>query len=365
MPFSGLTSATNTTAAMVVGAGASLDYTSTGTINASTLIGATWAAPGTIGSGTPNTGAFTTLSGDSVTVNANGNLTLNSGTGSLVLNSSLSNASDQVIDISPAFAGGATDLLTYTVFDIAAFSPTNAAGTDTVNGVEIGALTDPGATITSTAFKIGSGWDNVLTVNGTVVVNATGQVPTTQLTGTLVSTTSDSGSSTLIQGDTLAVNGGTNGIDTSLSGDTYTLNLDTTEIGTTTFGAGSGITWTFDAGATDPTIAFASDLVTITAATTALSGDLKLTGADILDTNGNEFLRFTSAASAVNEITLANAATGNGVTLAATGGDAAVALSIDAKGTGALNPNNTGTGDILIGGGAVQPDARSPIQTVT
>ena len=64
---------------------------------------------------------------------------------------------------------------------------------------------------------------------------------TTQLTGTLVSTTSDSGSSTLIQGDTLAVNGGTNGIDTSLSGDTYTLNLDTTEIGTTTFGAGAGL----------------------------------------------------------------------------------------------------------------------------
>ena len=65
VPFSGITSGTNTTAAMVVGAGATLDYTSTGTINASSLIGATWAAPGTIGSTTPNTGAFTTLSANS------------------------------------------------------------------------------------------------------------------------------------------------------------------------------------------------------------------------------------------------------------------------------------------------------------
>lgn len=60
--FTNITSGTNTQAAMVVGAGASLNYTSTGTINASSLIGGTWAIPGTIGSGTPNTGAFTTLS---------------------------------------------------------------------------------------------------------------------------------------------------------------------------------------------------------------------------------------------------------------------------------------------------------------
>ena len=39
LAFSGITSATNTTAAMVIGAGASLDYTSTGTINARTLAG--------------------------------------------------------------------------------------------------------------------------------------------------------------------------------------------------------------------------------------------------------------------------------------------------------------------------------------
>ncbi|MCX6706222.1 MAG: hypothetical protein NTV24_03940, partial [Candidatus Woesebacteria bacterium] len=61
VPFSGITSGTNTTAAMVVGTGASLDYVNSGTVNASSLIGATWAAPGTIGSTTANSGAFTTV----------------------------------------------------------------------------------------------------------------------------------------------------------------------------------------------------------------------------------------------------------------------------------------------------------------
>lgn len=60
--FSGISSGTNTTAAMAVGTGASLNFSGTGTINASTLLGNTWAIPGTIGSTTPNTGAFTTLS---------------------------------------------------------------------------------------------------------------------------------------------------------------------------------------------------------------------------------------------------------------------------------------------------------------
>ncbi len=59
--FSGITSGTNTAASMLVGSGASLNFTGTGTINASSLLGNTWAAPGAIGSTTPNTGNFTNL----------------------------------------------------------------------------------------------------------------------------------------------------------------------------------------------------------------------------------------------------------------------------------------------------------------
>ncbi|MGI8485533.1 MAG: glycosyl hydrolase family 28-related protein, partial [Thermomicrobiales bacterium] len=61
VPFSGITSGTNLIATMLVGSGASLGFTGTGTINASSLLGTTWATPGAIGLSTANTGAFTTL----------------------------------------------------------------------------------------------------------------------------------------------------------------------------------------------------------------------------------------------------------------------------------------------------------------
>ena len=51
--FSSLTGSTNTTAAMVVGSGASLAATGSGTIDATTLLTKTWASPAAIGTGTP------------------------------------------------------------------------------------------------------------------------------------------------------------------------------------------------------------------------------------------------------------------------------------------------------------------------
>lgn len=52
------------------------------------------------------------------------------------------------------------------------------------------------------------------------------------------------------------------------------------------------------------------------------------------DTNGNELLRVTATASAVNELTLANAATGNNPVLSATGGDTNIGITLTPKGTG-------------------------------
>ena len=61
---------------------------------------------------------------------------------------------------------------------------------------------------------------------------------------------------------------------------------------------------------------------------------------EILDTNGNEELKFTTTASAVNEITITNAATGTRPDLSVTGGDTNVGLSITTKGTGLVLFNN-------------------------
>ena len=65
-------------------------------------------------------------------------------------------------------------------------------------------------------------------------------------------------------------------------------------------------------------------------------------GTSILDTNGAELFLLTATSSAVNEFTIANAATGNDPTLSATGGDSNIDIAIKPK----------GTGEIVIGTGA-------------
>ena len=77
-------------------------------------------------------------------------------------------------------------------------------------------------------------------------------------------------------------------------------------------------------------------------------------GTSILDTNGNELILLTATGSAVNEITLANAATGSSPILSATGSDTDIGISIQPKGTGQVTldqlvfPTGTGTADQIL-----------------
>lgn len=61
-----------------------------------------------------------------------------------------------------------------------------------------------------------------------------------------------------------------------------------------------------------------------------------IVGTSINDTNGAELLKVTATASAVNEFTLVNAATGSGPTLSATGSDTNINMNVNAKGTGVV-----------------------------
>jgi hypothetical protein len=63
---------------------------------------------------------------------------------------------------------------------------------------------------------------------------------------------------------------------------------------------------------------------------------------EIDDSNGNEEIIFTATASAVNELTVANAATGNNPNITASGSDANVGINFTPKGTGAVTFNGTG-----------------------
>ena len=67
-------------------------------------------------------------------------------------------------------------------------------------------------------------------------------------------------------------------------------------------------------------------------------------GTSILDTNGNELALLTATSSAVNEFTIANAATGAGPTLSSTGGDSNIDINITPK----------GTGDVVLAGDTVK-----------
>ena len=63
-------------------------------------------------------------------------------------------------------------------------------------------------------------------------------------------------------------------------------------------------------------------------------------GTSILDTNGAELMLLTATGSAVNEITLANAATGNAPSITASG-ETNVSLNLVPKGTGTLQYNGS------------------------
>ena len=67
-------------------------------------------------------------------------------------------------------------------------------------------------------------------------------------------------------------------------------------------------------------------------------GTLTLSTA-INDVNGNELVRVSAAAAAVNEITVANAAAGAAPAISATGNDTNISLNLVAKGTGVVQAN--------------------------
>ena len=115
--------------------------------------------------------------------------------------------------------------------------------------------------------------------------------------------------------------------------------------------SGSGDSFTFASGNKGDAVVFATandgtnpDIDTLPAGDVTLTGTQTLTnktltapkiGTSILDTNGNELALLTATGSAVNEITLANASTGNGPIISSTG-ETNVDLNLNPKGTGVL-----------------------------
>ena len=93
------------------------------------------------------------------------------------------------------------------------------------------------------------------------------------------------------------------------------------------------------------------DIYTLPAGDVTLTGTQTLTnktltspkiGTSILDTNGNELFLLTATGSAVNQLTYANAATGNAPAFTASGGDSNISINLVPKGTGEVQANGSG-----------------------
>lgn len=83
----------------------------------------------------------------------------------------------------------------------------------------------------------------------------------------------------------------------------------------------------------------------------ATSTDVRLAADQpIADSSGNEFIKFSKTASAVNEITVTNAATGSGPSVTATGGDTNVPITLAGKGTGKVVLGQATSASLELGG---------------
>jgi hypothetical protein len=115
--------------------------------------------------------------------------------------------------------------------------------------------------------------------------------------------------------------------------------LDLADSSTLATSGANSITLT-STGATNVTLPTSGTLATL-AGTEALSNKTLtapkfVDGGFIADANGNELIIMDTVASAVNEVTLANAATGSGPTILSTGGDTNIPVTLGGKGTGAV-----------------------------
>ena len=82
-------------------------------------------------------------------------------------------------------------------------------------------------------------------------------------------------------------------------------------------------------------------VLTLTDTSISSTQDIRLpTAKAIADDSGNEYIKFVKTASAVNEISITNSATGNSPDLSVTGGDTNIGLSITTKGTGLIKLND-------------------------
>lgn len=119
----------------------------------------------------------------------------------------------------------------------------------------------------------------------------------------------------------------------------------------------TGTSFTAKIGYTEPT-ANRSILIPNASGTIVLATGSNLILPGILDSSSNEIIKLGSVASAVNEVSITNAATLNKPTISATGNDTNITLKLNAKGVGSVELNKAAfTSSTIIADGAASTTA--------
>ena len=141
--------------------------------------------------------------------------------------------------------------------------------------------------------------------------------------------------------------------------DTYTVQVKTVSGTGITFAAGASgrvtkLLYTDGTNVLDASADFGEVTLTGTQTLTNKTLTSPKIGTSILDTGGNELALLTATGSALNEFTIANAATGAGPTLSATGTETNVPINITPKGTGDVFINPPTSGALIVSGTSTQ-----------
>lgn len=311
-------------------------------LNASLLGGATFAAPGAIGSGTAGTGAFTTLTSGAQTItssSANALAVGSNGTTNPALNIDASTASSTTgLNIKSAANGGGLALTTTSgttndaltlsakgsgtltlasgsTGDVQFFSSSNkitSAGALTVAGAIVGVGVNAGAGLLQGALG--------LTVTGAAVsVNASSNFATNINTGTSNTLVSIGGGSGTFALDTTNIDISSAGAITGATGvSTTTL----TSTSTSNIGSGTGVVTLNSSGALGLTAASASTWTLGANALTLTSSNINVSSAGVLTLAGAQTVDVvTASAGTSSAVTIApgdsttNSGTGSSLTL--------------------------------------------------
>jgi hypothetical protein len=161
--------------------------------------------------------------------------------------------------------------------------------------------------------------DNVLATSPTLTTPALGAATATSINKVALTAPATGSTLTIADGKTLTAN--------------HSLTLAGTDATTMTFPATSATIARTDAGQTFTGVQ-------------EMTRPRFITSID--DTNGNELIGVTATGSAVNEFTIANAATGNAPTISATGSDTNINIALVPKGSGTVSSSTTITSSKFI-----------------